>query len=480
MTDQREVAVSRSQVAGASVEVAAGDPARRDLARTVGVPGALAIMMGVMVGSGIFASPPGIAAATQNSWLILGAWLVGGVVALLGALTFAELASMLPQSGGIYVFLREAYGRGLAFVFGWSYMLVVKPLAAAGIAVVFTVHVRKILGVQTPEQELFPHDSKVITIAMLALLTLVNVRGVELSTRVAAVLTGLKLLALGLIAMLPLLVLGGGAGNWSGGGDAPAASGASLFAVLAPIMASVMWTYDGWSDVGAIAGEVKDPGRNLLRIYVLGTLIVTVLYLAVNASYLFLIPLGEMAKMETVAPAVLASVFGSGAGLAAAAIVVGSTFGSTHASIMTGARVSFQQSRDGLLFSFLGRVHPRFGTPSTALWTQLMLSILAVIFVGSFEALSAGYVFSMWIFYGLAGAALFVLRVRRPEMVRPFRCWGYPFVPLVFVGSAIFMTVLAVRDQPVASGQYLGLMVLGVPAYLVWQRLGGRRGSTAR
>jgi APA family basic amino acid/polyamine antiporter len=185
-----------------------------------------------------------------------------------------------------------------------------------------------------------------------------------------------------------------------------------------------------------------------------------------------------MAKMETVAPAVLASVFGSGAGLAAAAIVVGSTFGSTHASIMTGARVSFQQSRDGLLFSFLGRVHPRFGTPSTALWTQLALSILAVIFVGNFSALSAGYVFSMWIFYGLAGLALFVLRVKRPEMTRPFRCWGYPFVPLVFVGSAIFMTVLAIRDQPVASAQYLGLMVLGVPAYLVWTRL-GRKQPTA-
>jgi len=458
------------------------DPSRRELARTVGVPGALAIMMGVMVGSGIFASPPGIAAATQNAGLILGAWLAGGVIALLGALTFAELASMLPQSGGIYVFLREAYGRGLAFVFGWSYMLVVKPLAAAGIAVVFTVHVRKILGVHSPEQELFPHDSKVITIAMLALLTLVNVRGVELSTRVAAVLTGLKLLALALIALLPLFVLSGGVGNWSGAaveGAAGEAGLASFFAVLAPIMAAVMWTYDGWSDVGAIAGEVRDPGRNLLRIYVLGTLIVTVLYLAVNASYLFLIPLREMAGMETVAPAALAGVFGGGAGLVAAAIVVGSTFGSTHASIMTGARVSFQQSRDGLLFSFLGRVHPRFGTPATALWTQLMLSILAVIFVGSFEALSAGYVFSMWIFYGLAGVALFVLRVRRPEMARPFRCWGYPFVPLVFVASAVFMTVLAVRDQPVASAQYLGLMVLGVPAYLVWMRTGKRNAGAA-
>jgi APA family basic amino acid/polyamine antiporter len=303
-----------------------------------------------------------------------------------------------------------------------------------------------------------------------------------LSTRVAAVLTGLKLLALVVIATLPLFAIHAGAENWrapiaaSDSALPGALPAASLLAVLAPIMASVMWTYDGWSDVGAIAGEVRDPTRNLLRIYVGGTAIVTGLYLAVNAAYLFLIPLGEMAKMQTVAPAALATGFGSAAALIAAAIVVGSTFGSTHASIMTGARVSFQQSRDGLLFSFLGRVHPRLGTPSTALWTQLALSILAVIFVGSFEALSAGYVFSMWIFYGLAGLALFILRVRRPDAVRPYRCWGYPIVPLLFVASAVFMTVLAVRDQPVPSAQYLGLMLLGAPAYLVWKW----RASTAR
>ncbi|CAG0994718.1 Serine/threonine exchanger SteT [Phycisphaerales bacterium] len=450
-----------------------------ELPRKIGVWGATAVMVGVIIGSGIFRTPPDIARSLGSPAVILVFWLVGGLLALCGAFTYAELACMYPQSGGVYVFIREGFGRMAAFVFGWSYVLIMKPLGAAGIAVVFGEHMRALLGRDW-------HDAancyspglgerltgvlgdawsqQLTTCLMLIVLTLINVRGVRLGTGVATVLTTAKFLAVAAIMLLPLLLGQGSLENLKAG---PAPT--SFFKALVPVMAGVMWTYDGWSDVGAIAGEVKDPSRNLPRIYLLGTFAVIGLYVLVNLSYMAVIPLTEMREMTTIAPAMLSRLMGGVAGAAAAGIIVVSTFGSTHGSIMTGARVTYQQSKDGLLFKFLSRVHPRYETPHVALWVQLGLSCTAVAFVKTFDKLAGGYVFLMWMFFGLAAVSVFVLRARRPDAPRPYRCWGYPIVPAIFILAAAGMTVLAVMENPATSAVWLGIIALGVPAYFIWR-----------
>ncbi len=422
-----------------------------------------------MIGSGIFQSPSAIAPWLGNPALILLLWLAGGALSLCGALTYAELAAMYPQSGGVYVFLREGYGRGMAFVFGWTYLLLAKPFAAGGIAVVFASHLNGLLGTQW--------DVRVVTSAVLVGLTALNTFGLRLGSGVAAVLTALKVGALAAIVLLAVALMNGEVGNFR---SVPAVTSEGveipLVVGVAAAMSLVLWTYDGWSDVGAIAGEVREPHRNLPRVYLAGTAAVTVLYLAVNAVYFWLVPLGEMRQTETIAPLVVSRLL-AGLGLAGtfgatavSLIVLTSTLGSTHGSIITGARISYAQARDGLLFRGLGRVEPRFGTPAVSLWVQAALAVAATWYAGNFQDLASTFVFTMWIFYGLAGAVVIILRRRRSGAERPYRCPGYPWVPGLFVAASAAMTALGLVENPKQNLVWVGVLLAGVPVYLAWQR----------
>ncbi len=430
----------------------------RDLPRTIGFWGGIAVMMGVIIGNGIFAQPTVIAKYLSDPWLVLAFWTVGGAIALCGALTFAELIAMFPNSGGIYVFIREGYGRSFAFVFGWTYLLIVKPSAAAGIAVFLGTNVNRLFGVDWNVQ--------LQTVVVLLVLTLVNVLGTKLGTGVAMLLTSVKFGALALIVVLALVMGKGHAANFEA---LPATT--SLWTAIVPVMAAIMWTYDGWSDVGAIAGEIKNPQKTLPRIFLIGTVAITALYLAVNAVYLWMIPLQEQAKAETLATSVIEMLLGPKGAAAVTALVVISVLGSTQSSIMTGARVTYQQSRDGLLFAWLGTVHPRFQTPSVGLWLQCALSCAAVLILESFEKLTGTFTFTMWIFYGLAGSVIFILRIERSDLPRPFRCVGYPVVPAIFVASAIFMTVLSIKVNPTGTLPWIGVLAAGFPVYWMWNRV---------
>ena len=414
-------------------------------------------MVGIIVGSGIFRTPTSIAQEMGSPLLILLMWLFGGVLSLFGALTYSELATMYPQSGGVYVFLREGFGRPLAFVFGWTYMLITKPSAAAGIAVVFGEHINKLLGTNW--------DARWITTVILVVLTVINVRGVRLGTAVAGLLTSVKGLALIAIVVLGVALLKGSTANF-----APVTAPKSVGLALVPVMFSIMWTYDGWSDVGAIAGEVEQPQRRLPRIYLAGTAAVTLLYVAVNAVYMYMVPLPEMAATKTVGPLVMERIVGPAAGVAVVVLVLVSTLGSTHGSILTGARVTFGQARDGLLFRFLGRIHPRYETPAVALWSQLALSIVALWLLRDFQQMADAFIFTMWIFYGLAAAAIFILRVKRPDAPRPYRCWGYPVVPALFILVAAVMTGMSIYQSPAQTLPWIGLLVAGIPVYYLWIR----------
>ncbi len=439
-----------------------------DLPRKVGFWGAIAVMVGVVIGSGIFRTPTTIAQNLGDPYVILGFWLVAGLIALCGALTFAELAVMLPRSGGIYVFLREGFGRCPAFVFGWTYMLITKPSAAGGIAIIFAEHFNSLTGLQW--------NAPILTCAALFVLTLINVLGVKGSARFAIVLTTLKYLALvgiivlGVVAAVREMTGDGGVGD-VGGGFVRTASPKPLMQAIVPVMAAIMWTYDGWSDVGAIAGEVKNPQRTLPRVYISGTLAVIGLYVLANAVYLWHIPLPEMRETKTVAPLLMEKLVGPIGATMVTGIIIISTLGSSHASVMTGARVTFAQARDGLLFGFLGKIHPRFETPSTALWVQLGLSCLMVLVFRDFASLADSFVFTMWIFYGMGAVALFILRRKMRDVERVFRVPGYPVVPAVFIVCSAVMTGLSIWQDPKTTGMWLGVLAVGVPVYFVWRKL---------
>lgn len=462
-----------------------------DLPRRIGFWGAAAVMVGVTIGSGIFRTPPQIAGHLDSPAIILLLWLAGGLLSLCGALTFSELACMYPQSGGIYVFLREGLGRATAFVFGWTYMLLTKPFAAAGIAVIFAEHLLLLFQVHdTPEKSwLFhippehrPLAVNCIVTAGLVLLTIINVVGVGPSTRVATVLTALKVGALLAIIAVALALFKGSSANFTAGPPMQ-----PFVYALGPVMLAILWTYDGWSDVGSIAGEVKDPQRQLPRIYLMGTAAVTALYVAVNAVYIWLVPLAEMRGQETVAPLVMQRLLGDAGGIAVTAIIMISAFGASHAAVLTGARITFAQARDGLLFSPLARIHPTRQTPDISLWVQLVMSCLAVWHtmlpikqVSAFAQLADGFTFTMWIFYGLAGVSIFILRRTRPDAPRSYRCWGYPVIPALFVLAAFGMTGLTIYNDfgPSGSGglrtlPWLGVLVAGLPVYLIWSRFRG-------
>lgn len=444
-------------------------------------------MVGVTIGSGIFATPPRIAEQLGSPWLILLAWGLGGVLCLFGALTFTELAVVFPRSGGLYNFLYHGLGARVAFIFGWTYMLITKPFAAAGIAVVFAEHLNGPLGTQSAiaglagpggsamlERLLGPDWVNPLTVcAVLALSTWINSIGMRLGSGIGVVLTIAKFGALAAIVVLASVMSKGAAGSF-----ASSPTGIPWYLAFAPVMAGVLWTYDGWSDVGSVAGEVRDPQRTLPRVYLVGTLSTIGLYLAVNAVYLWMIPLEEMRKSTNLAPIVMEKLLGPAGGMIVTAIVLVSTIGSTHASIITGARVTFAQSQDGLLFRFLSRVSPT-QTPAIALWTQCGLSCLAVLFLRNFADLAGGFVFTMWIFYGLAAASVIILRYRRPDLPRTYRCPGFPFVPAVFTLAAVGMTLMTLisalnRDKPDWMPLvWLGVLVAGWPAYTLWRKWTG-------
>lgn len=470
---------------------------RRDLPRTVGLWSAAGIMVGVTVGSGIYRTPAEIARYVDAPWQIIAAWLVGGLLSLFGALTYAELAVRFPRSGGLYNFLYQGLGPRVSFIFGWTYMLITKPLAAAGIAIVFAEYVAALAGPgysawlvsnvpgAGPLESILGDQWHNVTLVciVLAVLTYINYLGMRLGSGVNLVLTIIKLLCLASIVFCAFAFANAfPAAPLAVDQTPPAPSARPFMLSLAPLLAAVLWTYDGWSDIGSIAGEVKEPSRNLPRIYILGTMALVVLYVVVNLAYLHVLPLEEMRASKAVASDVMLRAVGPiGASLVTIFVLI-STLGATHASVLTGARVTFAQAQDGLLFRVLGRIDERRQTPAIALWSQLFLSCLCAISFQQFNNLASGFVFTMWIFYGLGGIAMLRLRKSLPANAS-YRCWGFPVIPLLFVLSAAAMTILHILNSfraPIVPGElspwlqtciFLGILAIGWPAYDIWRYL---------
>lgn len=437
------------------------------LPRRLGAYSAGAVVVGSTIGSGIFRTPAVIAERVESLALFAAVWIGGAAIALCGALTYAELSAMMPRTGGIYVYLREAFGRLTAFLFGWAELLVLRPAAYGAIAITCAEYGWRLLARDGGiELGLGFSRTQVTAAVLIVVVGLANIRGVRLGAAIQNVSTVLKVAALlGLCGLGLQFALGGGAAEAVA---APRAV-ASPVAAFGLAMVSVMWAYDGWSDVGFVSGEVRDPQRNLPRAFLFGTLVVAALYLGANAAYLAVIPLDGMPGSALIAADVALRVVGQGGVAFVAAAVVVSTFGTLNGSMMTGPRVFYAMAEDRLFFRALAKVDPVYNTPSRAIAMSMVLGVVFVS-VRGFAALADQFIIGIWPFYALGVLAVFVLRRRDPDRERPYRTWGYPVVPGVFLLATLYLLGSYLVTEPALFFASFGVIATGIPVYWLWVR----------
>jgi len=441
--------------------MAAPPHAHTELPRRLGVWSAVAVLVGSTIGSGIFRVPSSVAEATGAVGAASLLWILGGVIAVAGALTIAELAAMYPRSGGVFVYIREAWGPLPAFLFGWTELIVIRPSALGAIAMLFAEYTRTFLP------DLTELHVRIIAGATIALLALTNYRSLLWAAVIENTTTAAKVLALVGLAAVAFIF-----GDFARGALAGPISFSPLsWGGFGVALIAVMWAYDGWADLTFIAGEVKDPGRTLPRALLGGVAIIMVVYLAVNLAYLFVLTLDEMAGSSLVAADTATRIFGRAGAAVVGSLVMLSAFGALTGSMMTGPRIFWAMADDRLFFKPIAAVHPKFGTPHVAIMLAALLGILYVS-IRTFEQLADAFILGIWPFYALAVGAVFILRRRHPEASRPYRTVGYPIVPLIFLIASVGMLANAVVEQPVSTLIGFGAILAGVPVFYLWR---GRR-----
>src|SRR3989454_6789422 len=462
----------------ASLPTSAAPPDRwgERLPRRLGLWSAVAVVVGSTIGSGIFRTPPSIAERVDDVPLFLLSWVVGGVVTLCGALTYAELAALFPRSGGIYVFIREAFGPLPAFLFGWSELLIIRPGAYGAISITSSAYTLRLLGLDPAGTVVSVAGQAVRAEQLLAavfvgLVAVVNYVGIHRAAIVQNVSTALKVGALALLVVLGF-ALGGGQGL--GVGPMLAQRGPVALSPFLLAMVAILWAYDGWGDLAFVGGEVKDPQRNLPRAMVIGTGSVVALYLAANLVDLHLIPIQQVKGAELVAADVARILLGGAGLIAVSAAVAVSTFGTLNGSMMTAPRIFFAMAEDGVFPKAITRVDPRTGAPTGAIVLAGCLGALFVL-VRRFTELADQFIIGIWPFYALAVAAVFVLRRPRPDPQPRYRPWGYPVVPALFLLGALFVLGNYLGSEPLLFWLDVGGILLGSPVYVVWRRYAAPR-----
>jgi len=431
-----------------------------ELRRDLSLLDSTMINVGTMIASAIFIVPQSIAAHTQSSSLALLVWIVGGLVSLLGALSVAELGAAMPEAGGQYVYLRAAYGPVWGFLYGWTAFAVINSASIAAIAVGFASY----LGYFVP---LNPTEIKAIAILSIMLLTVVNCFGVKLGAWTQNGFTFLKMGALLALVVLSFARRGGAFANFSP--MLPSQSFSSLIGPFGLAMVAALWAYDGWIEITYVAGEVKNPQKNLPLSIILSTLIVIALYALINFAYIYALPLANMAQSKLVAADAATAIMGStGAMLVTVAILI-STLGSNHAIVLTAPRIPYAMAKAGLFFNAFAKVHPRFHTPIQSLIYQGIWSCLLTLLSGTYDELFTYVVFVSWIFYSMSCGAVIILRKKAAHLARPYKTWGYPIAPAVFILFAIGLVVNTIIEAPRAAAVAAGIVLLGLPAYFYWK-----------
>lgn len=447
-----------------------------ELKRDLGVWGAASIVVGTVIGSGIFLVPSAMIQAVGSPKMVFLVWVVGGLLSIFGALSYAELASAMPEAGGEYVFLREAYGPFWGYLYGWTQMWVAKSGSIATLATAFFYYLANFrpdlervfciiplpLGAKGGPLEV--RYGQFLAMAVILLLAGVNYLGVKFGGWIQIAVTATKL---GLILTIVVIGLGSGQGSaahYLSGIPAPGGAGGFFVALVA-----ALWAYDGWNNVSMVSSEIRNPQRSLPLALILGTLTVMAVYLLTNAAYFFVLPAAQVAASSRVAADMMRQILGNRGADAVSLAAMVSIFAALNGSILSGARVPYAMARDGLFFGSVSRVNPRYHTPGVSI---LALSVWAALLVlsGRYEQLFTYVIFASWILYGMTTASVVVLRWKRPGLVRPYRTWGYPVLPVLFVLGAAGVVFFTLRQSPRESILGLALILLGFPFYLHWKR----------
>jgi APA family basic amino acid/polyamine antiporter len=445
-----------------------------ELKRALGPWAAASIVVGTVIGSGIFLVPRTMIQRVGSVEIVFAVWVVGGLLSLAGALSYAELAAALPEAGGEYAFLREAYGPVWGFLYSWTQMWVAKSGSIATLATGFFLYLTNFFAsldavffsVPLP---IGPHGapleirySQLFGIVLILSLAWLNYYGVRLGGNVQVAVTLIKVALIGFIIV---------AGLFFGKAHTPSTATVAplTFAGFIAALVAALWAYDGWNNVSMVSSEIKDPQRNLPRALIGGTLCVIGIYLAANWAYFHVLAAQEVASSTRVAGDMMGRIFGAPGANAVSIAAMISIFAALNGSILTGARVPYAAARDGLFFSAIARVNPKYHTPGVSI---LVLSGWACLLVlsGKYDDLFNLVIFASWILYGMTAAAVLVLRRKRPELTRPYRTLGYPLVPVLFIIGATILVVSTAYDRPRESAMGIGLIVIGIPFYFYWKK----------
>ena len=418
------------------------------------------IAIGSSIGSGIFLTPALIAKALPSPIWILGIWILGGITTMCGALTYAELGGMMPRAGGVYVFLSEAYGGLVGFLYGWAYFLVVNTGALAALALAFSTY----LGFFFP---FAGEHTTLVGIIGILLVTAINVLGVKAGGVFSDLFTVLKITG---IAVLIVVGLGWGSSSTTDFSIPLGHLPHGLPSALTLAFLSILWSFGGWQHATFTAAEAKDPKRTVPMSLILGALAVTVIYVLTNVAYMFLMPPSQMANSPHIASDAISLVLGPIGGSLIAITIFISTFGTTGIYTLTAPRIYYAMANDGLFFKKAAEVHPRFRTPMLSIVLQSFWAIVLILFWGTFESLISYVVFTDWIFFALAAFSIFLFRRRKPEAERPYKTLGYPFTPIVFVAISTLFVVYTLFEKPAESLAGLGFLAVGVPVFMFWKR----------
>jgi APA family basic amino acid/polyamine antiporter len=465
--------------------------ANQKLTPTLGLWTCVSLIIGGIIGSGIFMKPAIMATQVGSPEILVIIWVVAGIITLFGALSNAEVAAMIPETGGQFIFFRHMYGDFIAFLYGWAAFAVFNTAGVASIAYVlgtyveyfitlpkFSAETEKSIALYIPGiGSIFPLENfgvKGVTIFIVMLLTLINYRSTRSGGNIQVVFTILKVLAIVIIIGGIFFLGDGNTANFVRDSNVMQPHSWALVGGIVAALAGAFWGYDGWNNITFVAGEIKDPQTNIPKSLLAGIVVCIVIYGLITLAYLFVLPIDQVASSKLVAAEAAEVVFGSMGGAMIALIVIISTFGTTNGNVLATARVSFAMAQEKNFFHWVGKVHPKFNTPGNALLLHGVYTSILVL-SGSFDMLTDMLIFVSWLFYGLSAAGVFVLRVKMSATPRPYRVWGYPFVPAIFVLFTVFflsMTLytdirLFVEGKSVIINSLFGLLLtaLGIPLY---------------
>ncbi|HUU52114.1 MAG TPA: amino acid permease [Candidatus Heimdallarchaeota archaeon] len=430
-----------------------------ELKKDLRLYGLTMVAIGSCIGSGIFLTPSQIAGYLPSPIWILLVWALGGVITLTGALTFAELGSMFPQAGGVYVYLKEAYGELFGFLYGWAYLLVITSGANAALSIACAYYLAFI----------FPLNDtgiKITAVVALIVVTAVNILRVRAAEVFANVFTGLKLL--GVAAVIVIGIIWGKARADLFHAETTASTG-SLVAAFGLALIGVLWSYGGWQHATFVAGEARDARRTIPRAMIIGALVVAVVYLLTNVAYLFMLPVDAIAASNSLAADAISTLLPFG-GILIALLIAISTFGTLGIYTLSAPRIYYAMSRDGLFFKKLAWVHPRFRTPVYAILVQSAWAVVLLLFWGTFEDLITYVVFTDWIFFGLTAAGIFIFRRKLKDHPRPYRTLGYPVVPIIFISITFLFVLNSLLERPLHAWAGLILMALALPVFFTFKK----------